>query len=395
MEPLLARLRGSAALDGRAGEIPEDVCEQATARLRQLYDKEHGGFGGAPKFPSPSAIEFLLGQLTSARCRCTRCGRWPTAASTTRSAAASRATRSMPAGSSRTSRRCSTTTRCWRGRTCTAGSARVTSCSSACARRRSTSCCASCGRTKAAFASALDADSEGVEGKFYVWRRDEVSDEAARVFGITAAGNWEGTNIPVRATSDPPNLAELKAELLAQREQRVRPGLDDKRLTSWNALAVSAFADAGAALGRADYVDAARVHRRLPAHRDARRRGPPAAHLQPRRGPPAGLPGGPRQPRRGAAHPVRGDLRGPLVHGCARPRRRDDLPLRRPRARRLLLHRARPRAARRPPPRPRGQPDAVRPVRGGSRTAAPRRAHRGGRLRRAGPLGAAAAGSSR
>ena len=68
-----------------------------------------------------------------------------------------------------------------------------------------------------AFASALDADSEGVEGKFYVWRRDEVPAEAARVFGMTAEGNWEGVNIPVRATADPPNLAELKAELLALR----------------------------------------------------------------------------------------------------------------------------------------------------------------------------------
>jgi uncharacterized protein len=86
-----------------------------------------------------------------------------------------------------------------------------------------------------------------------------VPDEAARAFGITAAGNWEGVNIPVRATSDPPNLADLKAELLALRERRVRPGLDDKCLTAWNALAVSAFADAGAVLGRADYLDAARA----------------------------------------------------------------------------------------------------------------------------------------
>jgi uncharacterized protein YyaL (SSP411 family) len=61
----------------------------------------------------------------------------------------------------------------------------------------------------------------------------------------------------VRATSDPPQLAEIKARLRAAREQRVWPGLDDKRLTSWNALMISALADAGAALERPDYTDAA------------------------------------------------------------------------------------------------------------------------------------------
>ena len=76
-------------------------------------------------------------------------------------------------------------------------------------------------------------------------------------FGATERGNFEGANILVRATSDPPSLDEIKAGLLAARAARVRPGLDDKRLTSWNALMISALADAGAALGRADYVAAA------------------------------------------------------------------------------------------------------------------------------------------
>jgi uncharacterized protein YyaL (SSP411 family) len=119
-----------------------------------------------------------------------------------------------------------------------------------------------------AFASALDADSEGVEGKFYVWTLDEVravlgddADEAIAYFGLTAAGNFEGANIPVRAAADPPpeRLADLKSRLLAAREQRVWPGLDDKRLTSWNGLAISALAEAGAALGRDDFLDAARA----------------------------------------------------------------------------------------------------------------------------------------
>ena len=116
------------------------------------------------------------------------------------------------------------------------------------------------------FASALDADSEGVEGRFYVWTPAQVREvlgadcrsRASRHFGMTEAGNFEGANIPVRATSDPEGLPELKARLLAARGRRVWPGLDDKRLTAWNALMIAALADAGAAIGA----------RRLPRRRD-------------------------------------------------------------------------------------------------------------------------------
>jgi len=115
------------------------------------------------------------------------------------------------------------------------------------------------------FASALDADSEGVEGKFYVWTLDEVraalGDELAPVaiehFGMTEAGNFEGRNIPVRATPDPEQREEIRRRLLEAREQRIRPGLDDKRLAAWNALMISALAEAGAVLERDDYRDAA------------------------------------------------------------------------------------------------------------------------------------------
>ncbi len=119
------------------------------------------------------------------------------------------------------------------------------------------------------FASALDADSEGVEGKFYVWTPQELraalSDDAlyevaVAHWGVSEAGNFEGRSILVRAGSDddPPELPEIKRRLMSVREQRVRPGLDDKRLTSWNALMLGALAEAGAVLERADYLDAAR-----------------------------------------------------------------------------------------------------------------------------------------
>ncbi len=124
------------------------------------------------------------------------------------------------------------------------------------------------------FYSALDADSEGEEGRFYVWSEEQARDalsgdgipsaEVERVlgyWGVSAAGNFEGRNIlhvPLGASATPPpQLPEARRILLAAREQRVRPGLDDKRLCSWNALMVSALADAGAALGREDYLDAA------------------------------------------------------------------------------------------------------------------------------------------
>jgi uncharacterized protein YyaL (SSP411 family) len=106
----------------------------------------------------------------------------------------------------------------------------------------------------------------GVEGKFYVWTLDEaraaageLADDAIRHFGMTAEGNWEGVNVPVRATADPPELPRIKEALRVARERRVWPGIDDKRLTAWNALAISALAEAGAVLGRADFLDAART----------------------------------------------------------------------------------------------------------------------------------------
>jgi hypothetical protein len=115
------------------------------------------------------------------------------------------------------------------------------------------------------FYSALDADSEGVEGKFYVWSVDELrdalgddADAAIEWFGATTHGNFEGANILTRGSGDPPpNLDDIKQRLYDARKERVWPGLDDKRLTAWNALMIAALADAGAVLDRADYVDAA------------------------------------------------------------------------------------------------------------------------------------------
>ncbi len=129
------------------------------------------------------------------------------------------------------------------------------------------------------FYSALDADSEGVEGKYYVWTAAELDallgDDAELVkahYGVTAAGNFEGQSIlfvaqNIEALAEQFSLAEadvteklnrVKKTLFDARQPRVRPGLDDKILCSWNGLMLSAYADAGRVLRRADYLETAR-----------------------------------------------------------------------------------------------------------------------------------------
>ena len=127
-----------------------------------------------------------------------------------------------------------------------------------------------------AFYSAEDADSEGVEGKFYVWTAAELIEVlgeedavyAASVFDVREAGNFReeatgeatGTNILHIATEDEldeERLEDIRVRLLEARDARVRPHLDDKVLTDWNGFMIAALAKAGTALGRADFVEAA------------------------------------------------------------------------------------------------------------------------------------------
>jgi uncharacterized protein YyaL (SSP411 family) len=123
-----------------------------------------------------------------------------------------------------------------------------------------------------AFAASLDADSEGEEGKFYVWSLAEVEqvlgqpDAAlfARHYDVTAAGNFEGHNILNRLRREPPDpdienrLASMRASLLAVRDLRVRPGLDDKVLADWNGLMIAGLVNAGLLLDEPSWLDMAR-----------------------------------------------------------------------------------------------------------------------------------------
>jgi uncharacterized protein YyaL (SSP411 family) len=130
-----------------------------------------------------------------------------------------------------------------------------------------------------AFYSALDADSEGVEGKFYVWKKEELKSLLdddyslfAKYYNINSKGFWEyGNYILLKDQTDEAfcekekiDLGTLKVkvkfwqrQLLSEREERIRPALDDKSLTSWNALMCKAYTDAYLALGRKGYLNKA------------------------------------------------------------------------------------------------------------------------------------------
>jgi uncharacterized protein len=261
---IVERLRGAAALKPPESEIDPASLDAAVDGLRKLYDAEHGGFARAPKFPPASVIEFLLGR-----------GEREMSLHTLRRMASGGMYDQIGGGFARYS-----VDRFWivphfekmlydnallaraylHAWQLTGEPLFERVC-----RETLDWALAELRQEEGAFASALDADAEGVEGKFTVWTLaevrevlgDELGAEAIEHFGMTEAGNFEGRNIPVRATTDPPHREELRKRLYEARAARVWPGLDDKRLTGWNALMVSALADAGAVLDEPLYRDAA------------------------------------------------------------------------------------------------------------------------------------------
>ncbi|MBI2256157.1 MAG: thioredoxin domain-containing protein [Proteobacteria bacterium] len=123
-----------------------------------------------------------------------------------------------------------------------------------------------------AFAASLDADSEGVEGKFYVWDQAEIDAvlgaEApffTHVYGVSHEGNWEDVNILNRghqmgllAPADERRLGIAREKLLARRAGRIRPGWDDKVLVDWNGLMIAALAKGSTIFAKAEWLDLAR-----------------------------------------------------------------------------------------------------------------------------------------
>ncbi len=230
----------------------------------------NGGWGAARRSSRRLRRSSSCWPAASPRWRSRRCARWPPAGSTTRSAAASPATASTRPGPSRTSRRCSTTTRCSHGRICTAGS------SSGDPLLRRT-----CEETldwalremrapDGGFYSALDADSEGVEGRFYVWTTAELSrrsaptpDAALAWFGASDAGNF------------PEGPAGRERPRVARPGARPRGARADPRPSARGARATRAPGDRRQArreLERADGRGARRRRRRARAAGLPRRR---------------------------------------------------------------------------------------------------------------------------
>jgi uncharacterized protein len=262
-ERIVRHLSGAAQLQASREPMDPRALDTAVAGLREQYDRVHGGFGGAPKFPPASALEFLLRrgdtEITTHTLRAMASGgmydqvgggfaRYAVDAHWLvphfekmlyDNALLARAyLHGWQVTGDRLFRAVCEQTLDWMLREMRA--------------------------PEGGFFSALDADSEGEEGKFYVWTLDELrevaGEEAARWFGATEKGNFEGRNILVRGSEDDPDeLDEWRQALYERRSERVWPGLDDKRLASWNALAIAALAEAGAILGRSDYLDAARA----------------------------------------------------------------------------------------------------------------------------------------
>jgi uncharacterized protein YyaL (SSP411 family) len=276
---LRERLAVSASLQPSQAPVSAAQLDTAVAALRSTFDERNGGWGGAPKFPSASVIEFLLGRgetsMTLPTLRAMATGgmhdvvgggfaRYSTDATWTvphfekmlyDNALLARAyLHGWQVSGDDLLRRTAHDTLDWMLREM---------------------------RTpQGAFWSALDADSEGVEGRFYVWTIDELrsvlgSDAEAAIawFGAGEGGNFEGLNVLEARGPEPREEVRTRvlAQLLSARSARVWPGLDDKVLTAWNALAVAALADAGAVLRREDYVGAARdaAAYLLRVHRDA------------------------------------------------------------------------------------------------------------------------------
>ena len=272
-----AQIRESLGAVGRVEQsqepLDESIMAQAISALQSAFDRANGGFGGAPKFPPASALEFLLDRGQNDPVRLTLDKMMHGGIYDQLGGGFHRysvdATWLVPhfekmlydnallartylhgwqvMGEERWRRVCEETLdwalREMRG-------------------------------PEGGFYSALDADSEGEEGRFYVWDEDEMrtalveagisGDAIERVlgfWGVSPAGNFEGRNIlhvPVGASAhQPAELNDARTALYAWRDRRVRPSLDDKRICSWNALMIAALADAGAAMNRDDYLDAA------------------------------------------------------------------------------------------------------------------------------------------
>jgi len=284
-ENLSRSLQTRPAAQASGIELTPEVLEQATRTIAQSYDWQNGGWGGAPKFPQPMSIEFLLRQGSRGN--------------QTSLDMATNALRSMRRGGMYDIlgggfARYSVDPN-WliphfekmlydnaqlalvylhaHLLTDEPGFREVCEATLDFVLREMT-------HPEGGFYSSLDADSEGEEGKYYLWTQDEIrsaltnlqeTDLFMAAYGVSEVPNFEGKNILRRSQTDatlaeqfnlpadsiPEKLTNIRARLLERRSQRVHPNTDDKVLVSWNALMLTAFAEAGRALGKQEYIEAA------------------------------------------------------------------------------------------------------------------------------------------
>jgi uncharacterized protein YyaL (SSP411 family) len=272
-EGLRERLSGGAGLKPSSAPLEQSALETAVANLQAVFDPLNGGFGGPPKFPQASAIELLL-------CR----GEQDMALRTLRAMASGGIHDQVGGGFARYSVDATWTVphfekmlydnallaRAYLHWFQRSGEPRL---QEVCRDTLDWALREMRG-PEGGFYSALDADSEGVEGRFYVWTVGELrdalggedADAAIAWFGATEGGNFVDPHHPAPGLNvledrgqrpDGATQARIRARLLEVRERRTRPELDDKRLTAWNALMIAALAEAGAALDEPRYTAAA------------------------------------------------------------------------------------------------------------------------------------------
>jgi uncharacterized protein len=262
---IVQALNATARLDPSAEPIRDEQLRGAVTALEASYDRANGGFGGAPKFPSASVIELLLAR-----------GEREMSLGSLAAMAAGGIYDQIGGGFARYAVDATWTVPHFEKMlydNALLARAYLHGWQVSGEERFRAVCCETLDWAlremrgpEGGFCSALDADSEGVEGKFYVWTPEELRDAlgpdlaepAIDYFGVRPGGNFEhGTTVLEARGPVPERLDDIRSRLLDRRAERVRPGLDDKRLTSWNALMISALADAGAVLGRVDYLEAA------------------------------------------------------------------------------------------------------------------------------------------
>ena len=262
-----------AAGETRALGAPE--LQQAVARLGKQYDRAHGGYGAAPKFPPSMVLEFLLRHYA----RTGAAAALEQARGTCEAMARGGIYDQLAGGFARYSVDAEWVgphfqkllydnalllrvyLHLWRA-TRSPLAERI-------ARETAQFLLRDLRTEEGLFASALDADTEGVEGLTYVWTPEQLAEAlgesdgaaAASLLGVTAQGTFELGSSTLRLRTDPRDRrwwAGVRERLLAARSRRPQPARDDKAITAWNGLAIAALAEAGVLLEQPEFLAAAR-----------------------------------------------------------------------------------------------------------------------------------------